>query len=72
MNNKPLLLAGSIALWIIALTLVFMAGRMVGNPWNFNDFNGRWGMMDVILMQNERWIWENEWEDKWWTEKWNL
>lgn len=45
MNNKPLLLAGSIALWIIALTLVFMAGRMSGNTWNFNDFNGRWGMM---------------------------
>lgn len=45
MNNKPLLLAGSIALWIIALTLVFMAWRMTGNPWNFNNFNRRWEMM---------------------------
>lgn len=45
MNNKPFLLAGSIALWVIALTLIFMAWRMSGNPWNFNDFNGRWGMM---------------------------
>lgn len=45
MNNKPFLLAGSIALWIIALTLVFMAGRITSNNWNFHDFDGRWSMM---------------------------
>lgn len=37
-NQKPFLLAGSIILWIIALTLVFMAGRMSG--W-FDRFDGR-------------------------------
>jgi hypothetical protein len=31
MNNKPFLLAGSIALCVIALTFVFMAGRISGN-----------------------------------------
>ncbi|MDD3262383.1 MAG: hypothetical protein PHR61_00905 [Candidatus Absconditabacteria bacterium] len=48
MNNKPFLLAGSIALCVIALTLVFMAGRISGNDGilqGFNRFDGRGQMM---------------------------
>lgn len=37
-NQKPFLLAGSIILWIIALALVFMAGRMSGG---YERFEGR-------------------------------
>lgn len=41
MNNKPFLLAGSIALWVIALSLVFMAGRMSSSNDRPDRFDGR-------------------------------
>lgn len=64
MNNKPFLLAGSIALWVIALTLVFMAGRISGNDgrlqW-FNRFDWRWQMMWGNF-QGRWWMFDRDWK----------
>lgn len=55
-NQKPFLIAGSIALWVIALSLVFMAGRMNSVPERFDNFDG-----------NRSKMWSRfDWREKMW------